>query len=208
MQIDLYCDADRRVRVPGKNNSLTIDVPDAFQNDIWSVRVWPLQTRADGITGNPPYDYFEIAATTLELYIADPGASSYLTQQFTWAINGDPASPFFYADLPFNTPNIADAMTAAASDRITTTIQIRHIDGTGNPRTILFQPITIFESVANAGALVAPPGQTVLTQEVADAIYIKRTIVGHITWVCDSDPTKQRDMFIDTDGSRRDDLLP
>ena len=67
------------------------------------------------------------------------------------------------------------------------------------PTTVLLANVTIQNAIIIPGATLAAP----------DVIgtYLTRTIVGHLTLVNDTDPTKQVDLYVGSDGTLHEDPI-
>jgi hypothetical protein len=201
MVLDLYIDVDRKERVRSPADSSVVAMPSFAQGNITTFRVRALQPSA---VFNAPYTVVPNAGKTIQLAIGTKvgGTTTHCVEQFAWSLNADMADPYFYADVNFNTDQVSSLL--GSNPAITSFLEINLVDG-GQPRTIFSKQVTIEASVIKNAVLTVMPGQTALSLEAAVALFLQRTITGPITLVCATDPTKRRDLFIDTDGSWHDD---
>jgi hypothetical protein len=201
---DLYIDIARGIFVTGRKNSTPISsFPPLVRGTTQSFRIMLLNPTGD--TTGTIYTALAVTDQTIQMAIGQLGGSSYLTSQFTWSASSDPENPFYSALLPLNTPNITSAI--GSSSQLACVMQIDRVDR-GIPSPVILQDVTIRNAVIIDGTEVSAPGRTLLYAETASTLFLTRTIVGPVVWVCADDPTKKRQEFIDVDGSRVDEPTP
>lgn len=196
--LDLYIDTTARQAVFGFTNSSQFQIPSFTQDDTINMKV-RLMTRTATFPITP-YSYIPNTGLTLEVAIGTKigtGGALY-TNQYTWTLSTDLSDPYFSAQLPLNTAEIAALL--GSSDSKTAFLEVKFIDG-GVPTTVLSVQVTVQACVIHSGSFTVPAGLTPLSAEAAAAIYLQRTIVGPITLVNATDATKKCSVYVDTDGS-------
>ena len=195
---DIYIDVARGAFVSGLDSATLISPPLLVRGTTPTLHVYLLAQTAGWPVSNPPYSFIPVAGLTLEMAVGQLGAGAYLANQFTWTASTDLADPYFTSTLSLNTTAIAAAL--GVSRQITAVMQVDSMTLAGMvPTTVLLANVTIQNAIIVPGATLAAP----------DVIgtYLTRTIVGHLTLVNDTDPTKQVDLYVGSDGPLHEDPI-
>lgn len=174
-QFDLYVDTYSGELVQGVANPTITQLPRLTQGDTISFRVY-LLARTTTYPLATPYTVVNNAALTLKMGIGPKtgtAGSTLYTQQFTWA--KDAQNQYFFADLPLNTAGITSLIGAAETGSAFFEIEYTQ---NGFPTTVLQKAVTLQAEVIETGTITTPPGQTAMTVEEANALFLKRTNSG------------------------------
>jgi len=191
----LFIDCDRAAAVSSATDSTAKALPKFVQGDTMLLRVYLLQ----GFSRSSEY----VPVPTLDLTIQAAlgtrvgNATSYHTQQFTWTASEDLADPYFEAEFPMSTAAITTLLGSA--DSAFAYFEVKYIRD-GLPTTVLSERVKVWAAVIKEGGLVEAAVPTPLSVEVANALYLRRTISGAIRLVSE-DGLKQADLYIDNDGT-------
>lgn len=202
--LDLWIDLVRQKRVAGPANAQEVPLPTFTQGNIWTFRVRCLQQLSGFPLANPPYSVVPTAGKTLQLAIGTKtgGTTTHYVEQFTWTASTNLADPYFQADVTFDAT--ATGSLIGTNPSAQSWLEINLVTD-GVPKTILSQLVTIEASVIKNTTPTVPLGQTPISLETALALFLQRVIVGKVTFRNDTDPTKQRDLYTDIDGSFHED---
>ncbi len=172
-QHDLYIDLDRSESVRGPADTSIAQLPPFVQGDSLNLRVWLLK----GFSPLTAYTQVPVAGITLQVALGTKVGNStlYYTQQFTWTPSADLGQPYFSAILPMSTAGITTLIGGSASGAAW--FEVKMITD-ATPVTILSKSITIQASVIKEEGLTVPAGQTPLSAEVANAMFVKVVHVG------------------------------
>lgn len=200
----LYVDVAGNQLVAGLTNPSVAPSPPLVQGDTLNLQVYLLARTPTYGTGVNPFTIISTAGLTLQLALGDKvgNATNYYATQFTWTT--DPSNSYFTAALSLNTTPVTNLLGANAS--APTTLHIEYLNA-GLPTTVLEIPVTIQAAVIKAGGTgPLPPGQTPLSAELANSIFLTRNIVGQVVFVS-PDGTKKMALYLDNDGSFHEDPL-
>ncbi len=191
----LYIDCDRATAVRSATDSTAKALPKFVQGDTLLLRVYLLQdySRSSEYTPVPTLDLTIQAA----LGIRVGNDTEYYTQQFTWTASADLADPYFEAEFPMSTAAITTLL--ASDESAYAYFEVKYIRA-GLPTTVLSERVKVWAAVIKEGGLVEAAVPTPLSVEVANAMYLRRTITGAIRLVSE-DGTKQADLYIDNDST-------
>lgn len=180
-------------------------LPHFEQGDSMKMRVWLVERTGDG-----GFTYLSNVGITLFAAIGtlltDPPV--YLTNQGTWTANPDIADPYFEAILPLNTSAINTALTAAAVNGkkfITVDFGITFTNSDGQ-RSAILKTINVYKALIVPGALEVPAGQTPLSLEVANALFLTHDVLGPVT--LRNATGQSTSLYVDTDGAFHADKIP
>jgi len=197
--LDLYLDIAALRAVRGFNNPDAFIIPPFVAWDTITTRIRLLERTASFPVN--PYSFVPTAGLTLQLAIGiDRGVG--LSTQNTWVPSTNDGDPYFEAVVPLNTDGIVNA---TANGQVTAKLHIRKVGADGT-KTVLLQEVTLVPGIITDSALVVPAPLTPLSLEAALAIFLQRVITGKVTFVCDTDSTKRRDLFTAPDGTFHEDL--
>ena len=176
---DLYIDTNAGEVVTSQTNSAVVPLPTFIQGDTPTLNVWLLE-KTSSFPNQPVYSVKNISALSLEVAIGEKIANSttIYTQQLTFT--KDLNNTFFTGTLALNTDAIT---TVIGANPIygNAYFEVKYLDGSGFPTTVLEKNITLNAAVLKGVTVTVPPGATALTAEYANAIFLKRLIVGAIT---------------------------
>jgi hypothetical protein len=197
--LDLYIDTTSCKPVAGFSNSSIIDLPLLIQGDTLNVRIWLMKrTSTHPVT---PFEYIPNTDITLQVAIGTrvgTGGTLY-TQQYTWTPNSDASNPYFSAQLPMNTSAIDSLLGASSS--ATAYLEVKYVSG-GQPTTVLSQQITINAAVIHNGSITVPAGQTPLSAESAQALFLQRTITASAAApIIITNGTQSTALYVGSDGA-------
>lgn len=176
-RLDLYIDTYSRSLVVGPNNPANFTFPAIFQGDTISLRIYLLE-RTPTYPLTTPYTIATNTDLSLKVGIGPKngtGGSSLYTQQFTWSKDGQ--NQYFYADLPLNTSGINTLIGAAES--ASAWFEVEYTQN-GYPTTVFQQQVTLHAEVIETGTIEVPPGETALSVEVANNLFVKTENEGFI----------------------------
>jgi hypothetical protein len=167
----IHIDVDRNLPVGGKSDSGIASLPQLTQQDTLGLRI----TLLSGFSRFSDYTPVPVAGVTIEVALgAKVGNTSTLySQQFTWTPSDDLADPYFEADLPMNTAEIATLIGSGAQAQAW--LEVKMLTG-GLPRTVLSQQVVISAAVIKDGALQAAALPTPISAETCEAIFLQRAI--------------------------------
>src|SRR5437667_4833102 len=167
----LWIDTDRRLPVIGVNDSSVAALPLFVQEDTLALRV----TLLAGFSRVSAYTPIPVAGITIEAALGlKVGNTSLLyTQQFSWVASTDLADPYYEANLPMNTPAIADLLGEGAQAQAF--FEVKMLDG-GLPRTVLSESVAIHAAVIKDGGLQEPAQPTPISAETCLALFLQRLI--------------------------------
>lgn len=133
-------------------------------------KVWAVQ-KIGGLAS-----YVPTTGITVSMYLGKltTNPPQYYTQQVTWTASSDPSDPYFAATLPMN---VAFGFSPSVSQGrfITADFGVFFFSG-GNPIGALQRSVRVFKSLYSTSSLVVPIGQTALSVEVANSLYLQRNI--------------------------------
>jgi len=205
-QQDIFIDVSTGQFVAGTQSSQIVAPPTFTQGDTANIRLWLLVP-----TGNPMLPYSQIAASSVTPEVAigqrQGNNGTIYTQQFSWtaSTSTDPYQQYWTGQLAFNTQAISTLLGSGAS--ASAWMEVKYVDNsTGYPTTVLQRQITIYASVIQPGQAVVPPGQTVITAEEANAIFLKRSIDG-IVYLRNPSTGAQVAMYVGDDGEFHTDAV-
>ena len=193
---DLYIDISNGIFVAARDNSSQVDLPPFVRGTTQNLRIMLL--KPTGASVGTVYELVPVSGQTIQLAVGLLGGASYLTDQFTWSASSDLANPFYSASVPFNTPEITDAI--GSSKVLDCVLQIDRVES-GTPIPMILKDIKIKNAIIVDGTETSSPGRTVLYAETAGSMFLTRNIVGRVRWINDTDPTKMNETFTDTDGT-------
>lgn len=207
LYIDTFADPAQSL-VVGPFNRGQFPLPPFTQNDTVSLRVY-LLARNTSFPLNP-YTIINNSSLSLALAIgvrSGTGDGDHVVEQFTWS--KDANNQYFYADVAFNTSELATAI-GSASQLTTQYLEIEYRQGAGLPTTVFQRQITINADVIKNSTQALAPGQTAMSVEDANATFLKKDGTND---VADSkiwrspDGTKRILQYVDNDGVMHFDLL-
>jgi len=193
--LDLYIDTqgpkDQNLVISSINKGAYV-LPNFTQNDIVAVRVFPL-IRKTSYPHNP-FSAVLISDYSLKFMIGSKsgtGTGTPLVTQFTWS--KDLGDNFFYANVEFNTSELADAIgnSAQLTGRY---LEIELTKTGGVPWTILQRTVTIDADVIKNATTSATSGLTSTSAQEVDAGYLRRD---------GTDDTADYKIWRSPDGTRR-----
>jgi len=172
-QVDLKLDFFSGNPVVSLDDLSIAGLPRFVQGDALDLRIWIVQ-RSGGVA-----TYLPTTDVTLFAALGDllPAVPTYLTQQATWAANADLANPYFEALLPMNTPAINAALVGKRS--ITVDFGVNFYVS-GSPTSALLKRVPIYKALITAGSTEVPAGQTPLSVEVANGLYLTHSVLGPV----------------------------
>lgn len=176
-KIELYIDTYSGELVSGPDNRRDGRLFKFVQGDAPLLHVYLLE-RTTTYPDTNAYSIINNANLSLKAALGPKtgtAGSSLYTQQYTW--DKDSQNQYFYARLPLNTSAIATLIAAAASARAW--FEIEYVED-GYATTVFQKEVDIHAEVLETAALVAPPGETVLTLEHANATFLKSENTGFI----------------------------
>ena len=198
MAQDIFIDVARGAFVAGLDSVTLVAIPPLVRGTTPTLHVYLLAQTAGWPNATPPYTYIPVAGLTLEMAVGILGAGAYLANQFTWTASTDLADPYFSSTLSLNTTAIAAALGVAR--QITAVMQVDSMTTDDMvTTTVLLANVTIQNAIIVPGATLAAPD--------VSGTYLTRTIVGHLTLVNDTDPTKQVDLYVGSDGTLHEDPI-
>jgi hypothetical protein len=194
-QYSLYVDVVANQLVLSDQSNQQVDMPPLVQGDTPTFNIYLLNRNATYPVSNP-FSIQSTAGLSLQVAIGTRVGNStlYYTQQFAWT--ADAQNKYFTATLPLNTVAI-DGLLNSASDA-SAWFEIKYLQNLV-ATTVLDKQVTIKASVIKAGALVVPPGQTPISAENANAVFLKRRIQGAIELVS-PDGTRTAVLYVSNDG--------
>lgn len=203
-KLDLYIDTYAQSLVIGPTNRGPFILPPFTQNDTISLRVYLLE-RTTSFPFNP-YTIVNNAALSLAMAIGDrsgSGDGDHIVEQFTW--NRDANNSYFYADVAFNTSELA---TAIASNPTLNTkyLEIEYRQNS-LPTTVLQQLVNINADVIKQTTQALAAGLTAQSAEDANARFAKLFgLPGETITLRSPNGNWGRILGVDDDGNRIDDL--
>lgn len=198
--IDFYFDVDTRKRVTSIADGSILPMPQFGQGNTYTFRIRALQPTGAPV-GSNPYTAIQNSGKTIQLAISKTDGSTILTNQFTWGLNADPADPYFYADIPFNTSPINAALPNGATT-LPAILEINLVDGT--PKRLFKGDIVIDGSIIANQTVTVPAGFTPATMEAVLAL-LANLVTDSLT-IRSGDRSHQERLWIDNDGSPHDDI--
>lgn len=169
-QFDLYIDTYSGTLVSGVSNSAAATLPKLVQGDTITLRIY-LLARTPTYPISTPYTYINNSALSLKVALGPkngtPGSTLY-TQQFTWT--KDALNQYFTADFPLNTSGINTLLGSSAT--ATAYFEIEYTQN-AYPATVYQEQVTIHAEVIETGSLTVPNGETGISAETANAVFLK-----------------------------------
>lgn len=205
----LYIDTYAEVFVNGPTNNGLFILPPFKQNDTKSFRIYLLE-RTTSYPLNP-YTVMSLSGLSLAFALGDKagnGDGDHVVEQFTWNINtSDPARPYFYADVAFNTAELATALGSSA--QITKWFEIEYRQNSV-PTTVYQRQHDIHADVIKQATQTLGPGETAISAQTADATYLKKdgtNDTGDIKIWRNAATGKRVMQYVDDDGNMKFDPL-
>jgi hypothetical protein len=186
---DIFIEIESRESVSGIDDLTPKALPILTQEDSLTLRLYLLSS--------PDQSTIERVITTsrtIEVTIGKKAGNStaLYTQQFTWTANSDLADPYWEATFPMNTAAIATLL--GAKDHISTWFEVVLIDD-GDESTVLSKSVQIEARVNKAGTVEAPEGETLLTVQMALAMFAPISGFQGKLRLISPDGTKQGDVY-------------
>ena len=173
-------------------------VPHFVEGLSLDLRIWGIKKSA-GVASYIPVSDFTVFVAVGNLLTDTP---TYFTQQATWTASPDSNNPYYEAVLPMNTSGISTLVRPGG-----TGVRSAKADFgvfffvSGAPAGALIKSVKVYKTLYSTASLIVPAGQTPLSAEAADVAFLKRTIIGPVIFVNETDPTKRNLVYTDTDGS-------
>lgn len=167
--IDFYIDIDRQERVKSNSDGSVVPIPTFTQGDTITFRIWPLQPTGN-TAGSNPYTFISNSGRTLQFAIGLIGGASIYVSQYTWTGNSDPLNPYFFADVSFNTVELAAYLGTTAKQAY---LEIKLIDST--PKTLLRKLVNLSPAVIVPTSPTPTPTFTPASMEAVRALLLNIT---------------------------------
>lgn len=189
--LTLYFDLASQQLVKGLNNSGQFALPDIHQED--SLAIDLSVVNRINFAAPPYFSLVNIANYSLQISIGTPGVVN--ASQNVWSTNSD--NTVFSGVLALNTAGIN-----ALADKASQTFEVRLLNLVNYYRG--HARVTYRKSVALAGSLVAPPGDTALGKIEASEMYVPYELPdGRGLTFTSADGTKKQILYLDDDGTPR-----
>lgn len=192
-QFSLYVDCDRGLAVVSDADSTAAQLPPFVLDDTLSLKIILLT----GYSRASTYTKVPVMGITIEVALGTREGVEYATQ-FAWTASADLADPYWTAVLPLNTAPLNGLL--AGQPQASVTLEVKRIDA-GGITTVLQQDVTVKGAVIRTDSVIPPAGQTPLSLEAANALFVPISGFKGKIRIISPDGTQTADLYLGDDGS-------
>jgi len=166
-RLKLYCDWYNKRLVKGLTDPGVFTMPARTQGE-----VLPMQVYLVSPNGALKFNQENIAGMSLKLAVAEaPEAAPFVTA-YAWSTDTSDGNGFFYTEVDFNTVALDTFMAGAAYQ--TAYMELEITEGTSVSTIYRNDALRINATTVPAGSTTVTPGQTALSLEVGNQIYVSK----------------------------------